>query len=272
MCSSASDRFITVTQLIVSNSQAELAAAASTLATELRLPYQAQLPVSASHALVLTPERLELHTLGKHAPGPVYVDFLHGASAWRRLHGGGKGQLLAKALGIKGEQTPRLIDTTAGLGRDSFVLATLGCQVTLLERSPLAFALLRDGLRRAAADAAVAPIVARMQLLHTDACDYLATLPPEAYPDCVLVDPMFPERGKAALAKKEMQAFQTLIGDDLDAPALLQAALRVAQKRVAVKRPRLGALIDGPRPDLQMAGQRTRFDIYFRLQSVTTAQ
>jgi len=111
-----------------------------------------------------------------------------------------------------------------------------------------------------------------MQLLHADACDYLATLPPEAYPDCVLVDPMFPERGKAALAKKEMQAFQTLIGDDLDAPALLQAALQIAKKRVAVKRPRLGGLIDGPKPDLQMAGQSTRFDIYFRHQSVTAAQ
>ncbi len=235
--------------------------AATELADELGLPLAAA--GTSRYALVVTAGRIELRCHGKSAPGPVYADFLHGPAAWRRQHGGGKGQLLAKATGLKGSASPTVIDATAGLGRDGFVLATLGCQLTLLERSPVAFALLRDGLRRAASDEAVAPIIARMTLLHTDAQDYLARLPASQRPDVILLDPMFPDRGKAALAKKEMQAFQSVVGDDNDASALLQAALQAAGKRVAVKRPRLGARLEGPQPALQLMGQSTRFDVYF---------
>jgi 16S rRNA (guanine1516-N2)-methyltransferase len=35
-----------------------------------------------------------------------------------------------------------------GLGKDAFVLASLGCRVTLVERNPVVHALLRDGLDR----------------------------------------------------------------------------------------------------------------------------
>lgn len=237
---------------------------AQALANELGLAFAAQPPATCTHVLMQEPERVALHTLGKHAPGPVYVDFVQGAAAWRRQHGGGRGQLLPKAAGLKGEFVPNVIDSTAGLGRDGFVLASQGCPVTLLERSPLAFALLRDGIRRALLDAEVAPIAQRMTLIHTDASTYLQALLEAQYPDVVVVDPMFPERGKAALAKKEMQAFQALIGDDLDAPTLLQAALGCAKKRVIVKRPRLAAAIEGPKPNLQMAGQSTRFDVYLK--------
>lgn len=254
-----------VTHLLVCPLSPDLTDAAAALAAELGLPFAAQASDDTSHILMQEPERVTLHTLGKHAPGPVYVDFVQGAAAWRRQHGGGRGQLLPKAVGLKGETLPKVVDSTAGLGRDGFVLASLGCSVTLLERSPLAFALLRDGIRRAALDPQVASIAQRMTLIHADATQYLQSLAADNCPDVVVVDPMFPDRGKAALAKKEMQAFQALIGDDLDAPALLQAAIACAKKRVVVKRPRLGAVIDGPKPNLQMAGQSTRFDVYFRL-------
>lgn len=257
-------RRLVVSQLLVCPLTPEQHTAAAALAAELGLPFAEMPAADSTHVLMQEPDRLALHTLGKHAPGPVYVDFVQGAAAWRRQHGGGRGQLLPKAVGVKGETLPSVIDSTAGLGRDGFVLATLGCPVTLLERSPLAFALLRDGIRRALLDDEVAPIAARMELFRTDARDYLQQLADDQRPDVVLVDPMFPDRGKAALAKKEMQAFQALIGDDLDAPALLQAALAVAKKRVAVKRPRLGEVIAGPKPSLQLSGQSTRFDIYFR--------
>jgi 16S rRNA (guanine1516-N2)-methyltransferase len=42
-----------------------------------------------------------------------------------------------------------VIDGTAGLGKDAFVLAGLGCKVTLVERHPVVVALLADGLARA---------------------------------------------------------------------------------------------------------------------------
>ena len=42
-----------------------------------------------------------------------------------------------------------MLDATAGLGRDAFVLASLGCQVTLIERVPAVAALLENGIERA---------------------------------------------------------------------------------------------------------------------------
>ena len=206
-------------------------------------------------------ERLELCTTNGH--GAVYADFVDGAARHRRTHGGGRGQPVARAIGLKGSGPgPTVIDATAGLGRDAFVLASLGCQVTLIERSPIAAALLDDALERAARAPETANIAKRMTLVHADAISWLGQLSEASFPEVIHVDPMFPETGKSAAAKKDMQAFQQLIGDDLDSPALLAAALRAASKRVVVKRPRLGEIIPGPPPSAQLSGKSTRFDIY----------
>ncbi len=248
--------------IVVTHVGPHLGPQAQALADELALPCLDTPPPGCPYALTLTDTRLELRSLGKGAPGPIYVDFVEGANAHRRKFGGGRGQLLPKAAGLKGDYFPDIIDATAGLGRDAFVLASLGCHVRMLERSPIAYALLRDGLARARADADTAEIADRLSLYRTEATSWLDGLPETERPDVIVVDPMFPDRGKAALAKKEMQAFQLLIGDDLDAPALLQSALARAKRRVIVKRPRLAELIDGPKPATQIMGQSTRFDVY----------
>lgn len=216
---------------------------------------------TAGYWLSLDFERLALVTTGKH--GAVMAEFVEGAARHRLEQGGGRGQPVAKAIGLKGHAgTLRVVDATAGLGRDAFVLASLGCQVTLLERSPVAAALLDDALTRAARAPDIMDIAARMTLVHADAIEWLATLAPAQRPDVVYVDPMFPETGKSAAAKKDMQAFQQVIGDDLDSSALLNAALGAARQRVVVKRPRLGAVIAGLAPSAQMEGKSTRFDLY----------
>ena len=50
-------------------------------------------------------------------------DFVQGVVNYRLLFGGGRGQDLPKAVGMKGGQSPSIIDATAGLGRDAFLLA-----------------------------------------------------------------------------------------------------------------------------------------------------
>ncbi|TDR70551.1 class I SAM-dependent methyltransferase [Paludibacterium purpuratum] len=233
---------------------------ASQLAERYALPLVRQRPESG-YWLELGFERLALVTTGKH--GAVFAEFVDGAARHRREQGGGRGQPVAKAIGLKGHQgTMRIVDATAGLGRDAFVLASLGCDVTLVERSPVAAALLDDGLARAAVSLDTMDIAARMTLVHADAIRWLEAQAAETQPDVVYVDPMFPETGKSAAAKKDMQAFQHVIGDDLDSSALLSAALRCARQRVVVKRPRLGAVIEGWTPSAQMEGKSTRFDIY----------
>ena len=126
----------------------------------------------APFALVLTESRLELRKLDEPKLGAVYVDFVEGAVAHRRKFGGGRGQSIAKAVGLKSGAMPTVVDATAGLGRDAFVLASLGCKVTLIERSPVVAALLQDGLTRAAQDPEIGPWVReRMQLLQGPAVE-----------------------------------------------------------------------------------------------------
>ena len=223
----------------------------------LHLPQQGD----ADYAMQVGPDGLQFVELGAQAAGPIRVDFISGAVAHRRLFGGGSGQMIAKAVGIAPGIRPTMIDATAGLGRDAFVLAELGCAMTLIERQPLIAALLEDGLQRASADPEVGPIVARMKLLCGNAIELLSAWNDEE-PQVIYLDPMFPHRDKSALVKKEMRLFRPLAGDDDDAPALLDAALALATHRVVVKRPRKAPAIAGKPPGYTLEGKSSRFDIY----------
>jgi 16S rRNA (guanine1516-N2)-methyltransferase len=226
-------------------------------AERLGLPLEGE----AEFALQLGEEGLQLAELGPQAPGPVRVDFVEGAVAHRRLYGGGSGQMIAKAVGVQPGVRPGVLDATAGLGRDAFVLASLGCAVIMSERQPIIAALLEDGLARAARDAEVAPIAAQMRLLQGNAIELMRDWQGEP-PQVIYLDPMFPHRDKSALVKKEMRLFRPLVGDDLDAPALLEAALALASHRVVVKRPRKAPIIEGAKPSYALEGKSSRYDIY----------
>ncbi|WP_323901268.1 class I SAM-dependent methyltransferase [Aeromonas hydrophila] len=212
-------------------------------------------------ALVFTAARLELRKLDEPKLGAVYVDFVEGAVAHRRKFGGGRGQSIAKAVGLKAGAMPNVVDATAGLGRDAFVLASLGCKVTMIERSPVVAALLQDGLARAAQDPEIGPWVReRMQLRHGPAVETLLGLAER--PDVIYLDPMFPHKQKSALVKKEMRVFQSLVGPDLDADALLPAALAMADKRVVVKRPDYAGWLNEHKPSMAIETKSNRFDVY----------
>ena len=212
-------------------------------------------------------------TDGTRTSGLIRVDFLSGTVAHRRHFGGGSGQMIAKAVGIQPGLRPTVLDATAGLGRDAFVLAQLGCPLRLIERQPLIAALLEDGLRRASENAELAAIVARMSLIVGDAITLMRdwrhghgdshsdSAPPDI-PQVIYLDPMFPPRRKSALVKKEMRLLRPLAGDDRDASALLAAALDLASHRVVVKRPRQAPPLDGQPPGYTLHGQSSRFDIY----------
>ncbi len=212
--------------------------------------------------LVQTRERLELRQTAKGAPGPVYADFVNGKSARRRQEGIGRKQPIAKAVGIKPDKLPNVIDATAGLGQDALILATLGCHVTLIERSPIVAALLADALQRALVDAETRPFAARMQLIQTNAGDYLTSLHKSKRPDVVYLDPMFPSHSKSALVKKEMRLFRKLPGTSDAADNLLPIARQVALRRVVVKRPAKAPWLADIKPSMSIHSSRMRFDVY----------
>lgn len=219
-------------------------------------------PISKSpYRLYLGVERLELQELTAGGPGPVFVDFTGGKAEHRRATTG-KQQPLPKAVGVKSGHLPHIIDGTAGLGRDAFVLAALGCQVTLVERSPVFAALLEDGLSRGRLNAKTAPICERMRLAHADSTVYFQQLAESDRPDVVYLDPMYPHRGKSALVKKEMRYARAIVGDDGEAPALLATALKTARERVVVKRPRSAEPLAGPKPTVAIESKNTRYDVY----------
>ncbi len=232
------------------------------LARRLKLPMTGPAVDGFEMLLVVTLSGLQLRQTGKGAPGPVRVDFVQGRTGHRGHSGEGRGQPLARAVGLRKGRSPRVLDATAGLGRDAFVLASLGCRVLLLERSPVAAALLADGIDRAFGDPKTRPIVRLMQLRCEDAIGYMQRLPEAACPDVVYLDPMYPHRTKTALVKKEMRIFRRLVGDDADSRDLLTAARKCARFRVVVKRPARSARLAGALPDIEIKSPNTRYDVY----------
>jgi 16S rRNA (guanine1516-N2)-methyltransferase len=190
---------------------------------------------------------------------PLTVDFLSAKFTYRRHHASVRRETLARALGLKNHTTPTIVDATAGLGRDSFMLAALGFPITLLERCPIIQVLLENGMQRAALDPLVAPIIQRMDFMPGDATTHLQQLAPV---DLIYLDPMFPARRKSALVKKEMQIFHDVVGTDPDADTLLSLALACATKRVVVKRSRSAGYLGEMTPAFSLQGKSSRFDVY----------
>ncbi len=193
----------------------------------------------------------------------VAVDFHSGKAEHRRKYGGGKGQLIAKAIGV-GANPPRVLDATAGLARDAFVLASLGCRVIAAERSALLCVLLYDALKSAseAAQRATREAAGRIQVVQADARSLLRDSELYHKIDVIYIDPMYPDSTKStALVRKEMRICRMVVGNDKDAAQLLNLAMSVHNKRVVVKRMHDAPPL-GESPASSLTGKSTRFDIY----------
>ena len=188
------------------------------------------------------------------------VDFVSGAIAHRLRFGGGRGQALAKAMGLRSGKTPMVVDATAGLGRDSFLLASLGAQVTMIERSEKMHGLLVQGMKRAAQEGGeFREIISRMTLLKGDAKDLLLGMSAEV----ILIDPMHPPRTNSALVKRELRQVREIVGTDEDAADLVRVALQNALSRVVLKWPAKADPITGIQPcSHQIVGKSTRYDVF----------
>ena len=203
--------------------------------------------------------------LTKDGKTKINVDFVSGANAHRHKFGGGKGQAIAKAVGLNKGATPSVLDATAGMGKDAFVLASLGCQVTLVERQPPIYAMLVDGFRRARLSEDLPWFSDRMSLIHDSSQHALQQAIEHKHNyDVVYLDPMFPHREKSAAVKKDMAMFQTFVGDDTDADKLLPLAYQLATKRVVVKRPDYAPFLNEQKPSSQIKTKKNRFDLYVK--------
>ena len=246
------------------------------------------------YALVVDKTGVSLHGVRCFPDyGGLRVDFLAlgQTDRYRRLR---IDDVLARAVGMKPHRQPSVLDLTAGLGRDAYVLACLGCTVQLVERHPLVYALLNDGLRRARLQGDRACL--RMQAVCSDALTFLSQWDNKAYadklctdaiqpdrkggygsdsgglgssvlngvldPDVIYLDPMYLSHHKSAKVKKEMQYLRDLLPKGEEDGDLLQKAMSVAKGRVVVKRGRKAAWFAGMKPNACVQAKRCRFDLY----------
>jgi len=235
-----------------------LAQRAAELAVRIGTRLLATKPTAAL-ALRLDDDGLALIDTRPGAPGPLQADF----RPLLRRSGSLRNEAIARAVGLRGNRQLQIIDATAGLGRDAFVLASLGAQVHLIERSPIIYALLHDGHARALQDPALADTAARMTLQQGDALGLLPDISEQLQTDVIYLDPMYPEASTKGQVKKDMQFLRALLGPASSAEPLLQVALTSHCQRVAVKRPnRAAALSTTLVPNHTIQGRHTRFEVY----------
>ena len=186
---------------------------------------------------------------------PLSVDFSHGKQGYRLDHDRVRHERLVKALGKSRDGRVRVVDATAGLGRDAALMAQAGFQVILIERSPLIHALLADGLSRAPA-----ALQAPMTLLP---CQDSRDLH-DAELHAVYLDPMFPSREKSAAVKKDLLWLQWIndYPSQQEEQELMDWALAQCPHRVVVKRPAKAPDLAGRAPGFSQKGKAVRFDVY----------
>lgn len=189
--------------------------------------------------------------------------FIEGAILHRLKYGKGRGHNLAKAVGMKSNKNRTIVDATAGLGYDSFILASLGANITLIERSEKIYKLLQEGINEAKEYGGhISSIVNRMDLIFGDSKNIIPKLSPEV----ILVDTMYNERKKSALVKNNMRLVREIVGSDLDQIELIKIALECAKNRVVVKQPRYSEPNDEIRKySHQILGKTVRYDVYMKV-------
>lgn len=236
---------------------------AKTLASEIGLYPPAASVENVPFYLSFNNGRLELteNLKRKTDKSSIFVDFLTGPTWFRHKYDHRINQPLTKAVGIKKGFRPTICDTTAGYGIDSFICASFGCVITMIERSPIIWALLNDGLRRAAVDRKIGHLIKANLLLHRgDSIELLKKMDKKF--ETIYMDPMYPPKRNSALNKRKMRVLRSLVGDDDDHIALLESSFEYATGRVVVKRPATAPQIEGRSPSYQVKGKNSRYDIY----------
>lgn len=231
---------------------AVLVSAQSDCFAGMNLPRVCRLTDAYQYYLHATQTHIEL--IDKSGKKPFYIDYAQGQLGYR-LQRVGKRDLIARAIGVKSDEKPSVLDLTAGLGRDAMVLAHVGCEVMMVERHPVIAILVQDALSR------YLPLHPGL-IISLQICDALSYLEKINSVEVIYIDPMFAPRQKIALVKKEMRILRDIVGEDDDATVLVMKALDKAKKRVVVKRGLHDPLLTKIEPNFQIKGKANRFDVY----------
>lgn len=210
---------------------------------------------SVTYYLQVLDDRVQLIKISKsEIIGPVWVDFL--SPKWMfKLKTLSKNQPLFKSIG----SSKNIFDLTAGLGEDTFCFLSKGFKVTAFEKNPIVYSLLKNGFDRLRNNNKWAPIIEQnLKLIYADSLEFIVKT--NERPEAIYIDPMYSEVGEA-LPKKEMVILREILASDNNIENLLQTSLRVATKRVVIKRS-LKSKYLSLAPTHSFAGSTTRYDMY----------
>ena len=158
---------------------------------------------------------------------PFYIDF---NDFHKRID---KNQEIIKAFKINKNSNLSILDTTAGMGRDSFILANFNSKVTMIERNKVIFFLLKNAIENSLKNENFKKILENIKLINEDSIKFLKNNKLKNI-DIIYIDPMFPKNNKKKLVKK------------------------IIVKRM-IKSPTITETI---KPTYQIKGKLIRFDIY----------
>ncbi len=185
------------------------------------------------------------------------IDFLS-SDLQRRLKNFQQENLI-KALGKKNSGLI-ILDMTAGLGRDALLLAVAGNEVLAVEKSKELFEELTSALVKLRENRLMKDWQ-NISFLNANSIDFLRMTAQEF--DVIYLDPMFPKTNKTGLAKREMQMLRDLDDEaqnnELD---LFNLALEKTKSKVILKRPVKAPFITDTKPNYQIKGTISRFDVY----------
>ncbi|EFA82482.1 hypothetical protein PPL_04907 [Heterostelium album PN500] len=197
----------------------------------------------------------------------VSVDFTAGQLQFKTEHKTYAKSPMIRALRLSGGSMPKtVLDVTGGLGKDSWIIASFGSAVTMVERNPILHYLVSQALEKAKLDENTREIAERITLVKSDSIEYLVSVinrEPELQPDAIYMDPMYQSREddeKAALSKKDIRAIRKLVGGDRESKLLFALSKRIAQQRIVWKKPKRVLPVVGI--DTSYRSRDTRFDVY----------
>lgn len=166
---------------------------------------------------------------------------------------------LAKALGLKRSVPSLVVDLTAGTGKDAVLICSFGAKVVAFERNATVFTLLAYEYQKLLRQRPEHPLIERLSLNWGEFNAELAIDQVSAF----YFDPMYEQLKKKRTAKprKEMVAFENLIGADEDQMKFAQLMMQLSPRKLIIKRP-LKAPVLLEKRNVCFEGKTTRYDLY----------
>lgn len=173
-----------------------------------------------------------------------------------------KREPLAKALGMKKNPHPHVLDATCGEGKDTLLMLNFGAKVSSYERNPVIALLLLDAQRRLRNNPETISIYKdNFEFFPYDSRtseDFIS----RNRPDVIYFDPMYKsDKKRTAKPRKEMQIFEEVVGKDSDSLEFFEWATSIKPQRIVVKRSlHADPIKEGP--SYSIKGKSTRYDVY----------